>query len=61
MPPGTDAVIPIDLAQSRPSAVVECVEPVAPGENVEAAGSVASAGAKLADARFDVHFPVRAR
>lgn len=50
MPAGTDAVIPVDLAHPRPTAVVECVEPVAPGENVEAAGSVASVGALLASA-----------
>jgi molybdopterin molybdotransferase len=31
MPPGTDAVIPLDLGQTHPSGVVECVQAVAPG------------------------------
>jgi molybdopterin molybdotransferase len=47
IPPGCDAVIPLDLAQPLPSGVVECVEPVAPCENVEVRGSVAAPGALL--------------
>jgi len=39
IPPDCDAVIPLDLAQPQPSGVVECVEPVAPGENLPLAGS----------------------
>jgi molybdopterin molybdotransferase len=50
IPPGTDAVIPADLGQPQPSGVVECVAAVAPGENVEALGSVAALGATLASA-----------
>ena len=34
-PTGTDAVIPLGLAEPQPSNLVECVEAVAPGENVE--------------------------
>jgi len=43
-------VIPLGLAEPQPSNLVECVEAVAPGENVEAQGSVAAAGALLVPA-----------
>jgi hypothetical protein len=49
-PTGIDAVIPLGLAEPQPSNLVECVEAVAPGENVEAQGSVAAAGALLVPA-----------
>lgn len=48
IPPDTDAVIPLDLGQTLAGEVLECVEPVAPGENVIERGSVAAAGALLA-------------
>jgi molybdopterin molybdotransferase len=48
IPSGADAVIPLSLGQIQPSGVVECVEAVAPGENVDAHGSVAAQGAILA-------------
>jgi molybdopterin molybdotransferase len=50
IPSGTDAVIPLNLAQTRSPTVVECVETIAPGENVEMRGSVAEGGALLAPA-----------
>jgi molybdopterin molybdotransferase len=48
IPPGTDAVIPLNLAEPRPPDALECVEALAPGENVEGLGSVAAPGALLA-------------
>lgn len=48
IPPDTDAVIPLDLCQTPAPDMVECIEPVAPGENVAARGSVAALGARLA-------------
>jgi molybdopterin molybdotransferase len=50
MPPGTDAVIPLDLGQTQPPGVMECVEAVAPYENVEMEGCVAAPSALLASA-----------
>jgi molybdopterin molybdotransferase len=50
IPSGTDAVIPIELGQPQPSAAVECVEAIAPGENVESQGSVAALGTMLTSA-----------
>jgi molybdopterin molybdotransferase len=50
MPPATDAVIPVEPGQTQASYVVECVEAVAPGENVAVQGSVAVAGTLLASA-----------
>jgi molybdopterin molybdotransferase len=50
IPPDTDAVIPLDLGQAQAPDVVECVDAVAPGENVAMRGSVAAAGALLASA-----------
>src|SRR5262245_12774162 len=48
MPPETDAVIPLNLCQTQGPNLVECVEAVAPGENVEMRGSVAAADSPLA-------------
>jgi molybdopterin molybdotransferase len=48
IPPSTDAVIPLGLGEPQPPNWVECVEAVAPGENVEAQGSIAPAGTVLA-------------
>lgn len=50
IPASTDAVIPLGLAEPHSSSLLECVEAVAPGENVEARGSVAAAGALLVPA-----------
>jgi molybdopterin molybdotransferase len=50
MPPNTDAVIPLDLGQTQAPDVVECIDAVAPGENVAMRGSVAAAGTLLASA-----------
>ncbi len=48
IPPGTDAVIPLDLGLTHPSGVVECIEAVAPNQNVEIRGCVAAPAALLA-------------
>jgi molybdopterin molybdotransferase len=48
LPPDTDAVIPVDLAQTQGSDVVECVEPVVRGENVVMRGAIARGGTLLA-------------
>jgi molybdopterin molybdotransferase len=48
IPPGSDAVIPLNLGQPQPPDAVECIEALAPGENVEVLGSVAAPGALLA-------------
>ena len=50
IPPDTDAVIPLDLGQTQAPDVVECVDAVAPGENVAMRGSVAAAGTLIASA-----------
>lgn len=50
IPPDTDAVIPLDLGQTRAPDVAECVDAVAPGENVAMRGSIAAAGTLLASA-----------
>jgi molybdopterin molybdotransferase len=50
IPPGSDAVIPLGLGQPQPPDSVECVEALAPGENVEALGSIAAPGALLSSA-----------
>ena len=50
IPTDTDAVIPLDLGQTQAPDVVECVDAVAPGENVVMRGSVAAAGTLLASA-----------
>jgi len=54
IPPGADAVIPLDLGQTQASNLVECIEAVAPGENVQMRGSIAAAGALLASAGTDL-------
>ena len=48
IPPDTDAVIPLELGQIRTPDIVECVEAVAPGENVAVQGSVAAVGTVMA-------------
>jgi molybdopterin molybdotransferase len=48
IPPGTDSVISLNLGQPQAPEIVECVDAVAPGENVEMRGSVAAAGTLLA-------------
>lgn len=48
IPPGADTVIPLDLCQSPAPDMVECIEAVAPGENVVVRGSVAVVGEALA-------------
>jgi molybdopterin molybdotransferase len=50
LPAGTDAVIALDAAEPAGVGRVGVVEGVAPGDNVERRGSVASAGALLAAA-----------
>jgi molybdopterin molybdotransferase len=50
LPAGTDAVIRLGLGQPQPPDAVECVEAVAPGENVEMRGSVAALGGLLVPA-----------
>ena len=57
IPPGSDAVIPLNLAQPQPPDAVECVEALAPGENVEALGSVAPQGALLSAAGTELSPP----
>lgn len=46
MPPGTDAVLRLDEVPEA-AATLEVIDPVAPGENVEAAGSHAEVGTVL--------------
>jgi molybdopterin molybdotransferase len=57
IPPGSDAVIPLNLGQPRPPDAVECIEALAPGENVEVLGSVAAPGALLAAAGMQLSPP----
>jgi molybdopterin molybdotransferase len=47
LPPGTDAVFPLDAAEPNGLGDIQVVEPVAPGDNVERRGAVAAAGALL--------------
>jgi molybdopterin molybdotransferase len=47
LPPGADAVIPLDAVEPNGLGHIEVVEPVAPGDNVERQGAVAAAGAPL--------------
>jgi molybdopterin molybdotransferase len=47
LPPGADAVIPLDAVDLNGLSHVQVVEPVAPGDNVERQGAVAAAGALL--------------
>jgi molybdopterin molybdotransferase len=55
MPVQTDAVVALEMAEPAGAGMFECVEPVAPGDNVWPAGSVAMPGAVLAvkGARLD--------
>jgi molybdopterin molybdotransferase len=48
LPVGTDAVVPLDHAESMNRGVVVLVEPAAPGANVDRQGAVAAAGGLLA-------------
>ena len=57
MPPGSDAVIPLQLGQPRPPDAVECVEALAPGENVEALGSIGARGALVSAAGAQLSAP----
>ena len=50
LPAGTDAVIPLELAEPDSEDCIEMVEAVAAGANVEHEGSVATVGAVLAPA-----------
>lgn len=47
LPPGADAVIPLDAAEATGLGHIQVVEPVAPGDNVERRGAVAAASALL--------------
>jgi molybdopterin molybdotransferase len=47
LPAGSDAVVPLDLAQPDERGHVELVEAAAPGDNVEQQGAVAASGAML--------------
>jgi molybdopterin molybdotransferase len=57
IPPGSDAVIPLNLGQPQPPDAVECVEALAPGENVEALGSAAAQGALFSVAGTELSPP----
>jgi molybdopterin molybdotransferase len=48
LPAGTDAVVPLELAEPDGQGSIEVVDVVAAGENVEQQGSVATIGATLA-------------
>jgi molybdopterin molybdotransferase len=48
LPAGTDAVVPLDVAEPDGAEFIEIVEAVAAAENVVAQGAVAAAGATLA-------------
>jgi molybdopterin molybdotransferase len=50
LPPGTDAVIPLELAEPDERAFIEVVEAAAAGQNVEQQGAVATIGATLVPA-----------
>jgi molybdopterin molybdotransferase len=47
LPAGTDAVVPLQLAEPDDQAFIEIVEAFAAGDNVEQQGAVATAGATL--------------
>jgi molybdopterin molybdotransferase len=47
LPPGADAVIPLDAAEPNGLGHIQVVEPVAPGDNIERRGAVAAADALL--------------
>lgn len=50
LPAGTDAIVPLQLAEPDDHARIEVVEAVATGENVEQQGAVATIGATLVPA-----------
>jgi molybdopterin molybdotransferase len=50
LPAGTDAVVPLELAEFDGQACIEAVEAVAAGDNVEQQGAIATIGAMLAAA-----------
>jgi molybdopterin molybdotransferase len=50
LPAGTDAVVPLELAEPDERAQIEIVEAVAAGHNVEQQGAIASIGARLVPA-----------
>jgi molybdopterin molybdotransferase len=50
LPAGTDAVVPLQLAEPDDQASIEIVEAVAAGDNVEQQGAVATIGATLVPA-----------
>jgi molybdopterin molybdotransferase len=50
LPAGTDAVVPLELAEPDERAYIEIVEAVAAGHNVEPQGAVATIGATLVPA-----------
>jgi molybdopterin molybdotransferase len=50
LPAGTDAVVPLQLAEPDDEAHIEIVEAVAAGDNVEQQGAIATIGAKLVHA-----------
>ena len=51
MPAGTDAVVPLQLAEPDDQACIEVIEAVAAGDNVEQQGAIATIGATLVPAR----------
>jgi molybdopterin molybdotransferase len=50
LPPGTDAVVPLDVAEPDEQASIEIIEAVAAGDNVEQQGTIAPMGAMLVSA-----------
>ena len=50
LPAGTDAIVPLELAEPDERAYIEIVEAVAAGHNVERQGAVATIGATLVPA-----------
>jgi molybdopterin molybdotransferase len=50
LPAGTDAVVPLELAEPDEQAYIEIVEAVAVGQNVEQRGAIATIGATLVPA-----------
>jgi molybdopterin molybdotransferase len=50
LPAGTDAVVPLALAEPDDETCIEVIEPVAAGDNVEREGAVATIGATLVPA-----------
>jgi molybdopterin molybdotransferase len=50
LPAGTDAVVPLQLAELDGATYIEIVEAVAAGDNVERAGAIATIGATLVPA-----------